>query len=699
MNLMALNNRVRPRRLHPRAVAGGSILGVGLALALSGSLVASTVATAADPNPGSAINLVLSAGADQTARNLAWYTAPTVTEQSVRVAKTSDVKDGQLPDNATVIAARRGTEGLTTSGENNWFAEITNLAEDTSYSYQVGAGDDWSAVSTFRTLKFSGDFDFLFYGDPQIGSSGDEAADTAGWQATLDLSTQTYPDAELLFSAGDQVEKAPNETQYDLYLSPRQLQEIPMVATIGNHDYGSKAYEQHYNIPNNDPTAGAGTDTASGGDYWFVYKGVLFLDINSNSLDDPSHIEWIKKTIADHADGTKWQVLAFHHSIYSYARHSEDDDIQKRRADLPETISETGIDLVLQGHDHSYARSYLINKDGKKADPAEEAGTDILTPGPGGVLYLTANSASGSKYYDHVPGSEANDNFSYLSVGNQEHVPNYTAIEVSDESITLKTLRSTAYEDHPANSVVDQMTLYQQNGIAPRITTPGDVTIALGADFDPTEGVEATDDKDGDVTKDVEVKGSVDTDTVGTYTLQYSVKDSAGNVGSFDRTIHVVPAQQGEVSADAKPVTGTEVTIKASGLTPGATYTVSLGDVELGTVTVDKDGTAVLDAIIPDLPAGDYQVDFSTSDGTVVASTTVTVTAASPSASPSATPSDSTTPSAQPSTPAAKPAGNGNWGNGNLADTGSDLGLPLIIGGAVVAASGAGLLISRRRKH
>ena len=680
-------------KLRRQGFVGAVVTAGGVALAVAGGIISATDATAAGANLGSDLNLVLSVGADETQRNLAWYTTPDVTAQSVRVAKKSELVEGKLPVGAQQIEARRGTDGATTSSEYNWFAELTNLEASTEYVYQVGSGDSWSDISEFQTRSFTGDFDFLFFGDPQIGSSGDPQADTAGWKSTLDLAEKTYPGSELLFSAGDQVEDAPDEDQYDLFLSPRQLQEIPLVATIGNHDVGSKAYEQHYNIPNNDPDAGKAETDGSGGDYWFTYKDVLFVDINSNSLDDPSHIEFLKKTIADQSKGTKWQVLAFHHSIYSTARHSEDDDVQQRRADLPETISKLGFDLVLQGHDHSYARSFLL-RNGEKADPAEEAGTDILTPGPGGVLYLTANSASGSKYYDQIPGSEANDFKSYLSVGNQEHVPNYTAVSVKDDSIVLSTRRSTAFEGHAANSVVDQMTLYQQNGVAPRIITPGDTTIAQGTKFSPLEGVSANDDKDGDVTKSVEVKGDVDTSATGAYKLTYSVKDSAGNSGSVTRTVRVVPARQGSLAITGSLVAGGNATVRAAGLTPGATYEVTLGSVSLGTITADASGAATLDVSLPgDLKPGDHRVAVTTSDGTQVAWTTFTVgrvEVPSPDTSQTTTTTDNA--SAEPGLNVEGPD------DPDLADTGAGAAQPLLIAGGALVVLGAGLLVAWRRR-
>ncbi|PJJ65270.1 fibronectin type III domain-containing protein [Compostimonas suwonensis] len=433
--------------VHHRASLRIAAALVSLAVVAGGSALGATAANAATVNVS---DIILGVGANETQRNLAWY-SPANTTQVAQIGLASGVVDGAFPVSSRTVTS---TGGATTSGEFNHFATFTDLQENTSYVYRVGSEGDWSDTYTFRTQDFEGDFNFLFFGDPQIGSSGNVASDAAGWIDTVNVSTTAYPDAELLFSAGDQVESANNEGQYTAFLQPEQLREIPFVATNGNHDVGSKAYEQHFNTPNTDRAAGPGSGSSAGGDYWFIHKGVLFLDINSNSRDYTSHIQWIRDVVAEHGDEAKWKMIAFHHSIYSGGPHATDSDVEDRRNVLPSLFSELGFDLVLQGHDHSYARSYLI-RNGEKANPDEAAGADTVTAGPGGVLYITANSASGSKYYDLQ-----SQGFWWLSVANQEKVRNYSAVEVTDDTITVKTLRSQANgTDKPVNSVVDQVTL------------------------------------------------------------------------------------------------------------------------------------------------------------------------------------------------------------------------------------------------
>ena len=479
-------------------------------------------------------DIVQTVGSDESSRNITWYTN-TDSAQVVQYGVATDA--GGLPASGLTTVAASGA--ATTSGEYNRRATITGLAENTRYAYRVGSDQDgWSPVHTIRTQSFSGDYRFLFVGDPQIGASGDIAADGAGWADTLDVARRTYPDSELLLSAGDQVNSAGNESQYAAFLAPSTLQDLPLAPVNGNHDVGSKAYEQHYTVPNYDASAGpAASGSSSGGDYWFIYKKVLFVVLNTNSTDTASNIAFMRKVIAEQGDKATWKVLAFHHSIYSVADHVNDTQIKNLRDALPTAISDLGFDMVLQGHDHSYTRSFLV-KDGKLADATEKPGQSRVSAAKGEVLYVTANSSSGSKYYDVTA-----PNAWYGSVINQEKVRNYSSIEVTGSALTVSTIRSQANgAASPVNSVVDTVTLVRDDVAAPQLTVPGDAQLTAGAAFDPLAGVRAVDAVDGDLTAAVRVSGTVDTAKPGTYTLTYTVTDAAGNTATFTRTITVVAA-------------------------------------------------------------------------------------------------------------------------------------------------------------
>ena len=74
----------------------------------------------------------------------------------------------------------------------------------------------------------------------------------------------------------------------------------------------------------------------------------------------------------------------------------------------------------------------------------------------------------------------------------------------------------------------------------PVITLVGSSTINLTVGDTFTEpGATASDNVDGNITSSISISGSVDTSATGTYTLNYTVSDAAGNVGSVNRIINV----------------------------------------------------------------------------------------------------------------------------------------------------------------
>ncbi|MDX3070929.1 fibronectin type III domain-containing protein [Streptomyces sp. NPDC088354] len=465
-----------------RVATGATAAFLGLSVALGSGLA--TPANAADTS--TITGIVLGVGSNESQRTVTWYSSAD-TAQKVQVVPTAQLVNGEFPADAATFDAI-GAANIATSGGFNRHATITGLKENTAYSYRVGTEGSWSTAYSFKTQDFEGDYDFLFYGDPQIGSSGNLASDQAGWQDTVDVSLRANPNAELLVSGGDQVESANNESHWNSFLAPDQLRQYPWAATIGNHDVGGKAYEQHFTTPNTDRSApyydnGNPAGTKSGGDYWYIYKDVLFIDLNSNSYNsangggDAAHVSYVTDVINKHGNEAKWKVLVYHHSIYSPADHAKDSDNKARRVDFPTTFSKLGVDLVLQGHDHSYSRSYLI-KNGEKENPAEKPGAADVYPGPGGVLYVTANSASGSKYYDITkPDSSGTsgagngadplnpNNYWYNSVQNQEHVRTYVKVQVRNDKLVVENIRSAANgADQPVGSHVDDVTVHPYHG-------------------------------------------------------------------------------------------------------------------------------------------------------------------------------------------------------------------------------------------
>jgi hypothetical protein len=469
----------------------GAIAAIGVAtMALTGVMSAT---------PASVSGIILLVGADESQRVVNWY-ASANTSQLVQVAPSKKLKNGEWDDATSYTAV---VAANTVNGGFNGHAILDDLKQNTEYSYRVGGDGAWSDTYQFKTGKGKGDgndsFDFLFFGDPQIGSSGNRVKDQAGWEETLKVALNQQPNAELLVSGGDQVETAGTEAEWT-------------AATIGNHDVGSRAYEQHLWTPNTTrsaalyrtcqtPPPAQCTPNQSGGNYWFTYNGVLFIDINSNAFtksstsgdpntdSDIAHLNYITSIVNQQGADANHIVVVFHHSIYSPGDHANDSDAKKRRLDLPLTLSQLGVDLVLQGHDHSYSRTYLI-ENGVKQNPDEQPGAPNVFQGPGGVIYVTGNSASGSKYYPltrptgsmittrpilgsdplYGPDPLNPENHWPNSVENQEHVRTYVKVSVRKNLLTVENVRAgTCAAPNPAYEVGNVSTCGPDLGARPAL--------------------------------------------------------------------------------------------------------------------------------------------------------------------------------------------------------------------------------------
>lgn len=76
--------------------------------------------------------------------------------------------------------------------------------------------------------------------------------------------------------------------------------------------------------------------------------------------------------------------------------------------------------------------------------------------------------------------------------------------------------------------------------VVPVIKGAEDKVIHLGDNFNAREGVTAYDNEDGDLTNKIVVTGKVQTNTVGRYTLTYTVTDSSKNMAKVTRVVEVV---------------------------------------------------------------------------------------------------------------------------------------------------------------
>ena len=381
-------------------------------------------------------------GADETQFNFSWYSPATGEPGVIEYAKVTDGNTAEFPEeDAKTVAAT-----LTEASSGNQANEVTITGLESSSEYVYRLGDDngrWTEPANFKTRE-SDDYNFLFMGDPQIGSD-EVVPDTEGWVETVNKAITKFPDTSFIQSAGDQVNDSRSEEEYEGWFAPELLKNYPTATTVGNHD-NSVYYEYHFNTPNQNPELG--NSNGSGGDYYFTYGDTLIMNLNSNNKNAAEHIQFMEETEAATADQDfKWKFVVFHHSIYSAASHSQESSIIKLREELVPTIDQLDIDAVLMGHDHSYVRTFQMqNLQPLKNQMIDKEGSVI---NPEGTVYLTGNSSSGSKYYGLKDGYQE-----YAAVGTQLETPTFMNVEVKPTSIEFTTYRTDTLEEMDSYKII-----------------------------------------------------------------------------------------------------------------------------------------------------------------------------------------------------------------------------------------------------
>lgn len=386
-------------------------------------------------------DVVLSIGADDSQRGLTWLSGSNV-DDYVQIAQKVG-HDGFR--RATIVRPdQQGAAGEQAGWDYNK-ATLTNLRSHTTYDYRICVTDASCSTTYEFTTGDRGTFNFLVYGDPQVytGTKTMTTPDgrtltlnpSAGWATMLANSTRMFPHTAFLMPQGDQVDSytVPKQVaEWDAFLAPSQVTSYPMAPNVGNHDNANGQgylYGQHFNLPNLSSSYGV---TASGtGDYWYTYGGVLFLELNTNNLDIAGHTAFMQQAITANPH-SRWRILRFHQAPYSAADHPNDQDVIFLRQNLTPVLSQLGIDLVLNGHDHDYVRSYLM--DGTSVVP--NSGGHWVNAQPGQVLYIETNSASGGKFYDLT--NTAN-NYYWAAVVNQDYTAQFTNVEVRGAALIVST--------------------------------------------------------------------------------------------------------------------------------------------------------------------------------------------------------------------------------------------------------------------
>jgi hypothetical protein len=267
---------------------------------------------------------------------------------------------------------------------NRHHARATGLEPSTSYAYSVGDGtpggmSPWSVVRTGPGRRE--DVHLIYLGDPQCGLER--------WGRLLADAYRRRPDAGAILIAGDLVDRGNERTNWDhLFLRAAGVfDRVPVMPAVGNHEYldtGPRLYRAFFTLPANGPDG-----IEPGLVYSFEYGDAFVAVLDSTlAVSDPRQADrqarWLDAELS--RTSRPWKLVMFHHPVY--ASHPARESPALREAWVP-VFDRHRVDLVLQGHDHAYLRTYPL-REGRRAE----------SPGAGTVYVV---SVSGDKYYDQDP--------------------------------------------------------------------------------------------------------------------------------------------------------------------------------------------------------------------------------------------------------------------------------------------------------
>lgn len=436
--------------------------------------------------------IALTPGKDATELNFAWY-SHTMETPAIRLTDKDGNPSGDTFYGTQGTTPLNVTENSVTTALYPNKVTVNELSENTTYYYQYFLNGGWSDTYTYQTQDTE-DFSVLYVGDPQIGASTGQTAteentftntkeyyarnDAYNWNETLKNAVTLNPNLSFILSAGDQINQTgvssdkdnlQQQVEYSGFLYSSVLRSLPIAAAIGNHDNSSPNYQNHFNNPNSySEEVGA---SVAGNDYYFSYGNALFVIINTNNYNCQTHKDLIEEALASNPDAT-WKVLMFHQDIYGSGADHSDSDGMILRTQLTTIIDEAGFDIVLQGHDHTYSRTYQLGSDGnvynaydKTVDTSSEefvtanascynilTNTDSVNKviNPGGTVYFEANSSTGSKFYQLIATQQ-----DYIAARSQSWRPTYSVVDIDEVSLTVRTYDAATNEELVADGGIE----------------------------------------------------------------------------------------------------------------------------------------------------------------------------------------------------------------------------------------------------
>lgn len=258
---------------------------------------------------------------------------------------------------------------------------IHSLVSDTTYEYQIFTNNFQMSDYTYRFRSASGSDDqtVSFFAVGDIGSALEEGGTPDLLGKALEKEAQKFDLGVLM---GDITYYNGKKEDYDHNFFrhfDKVFAYVPVYPVMGNHDWNGFTdvpdFVYEWKLPHNEYY------------YSFDYGNVHFIGLDSKKgefYEYEQQVDWLKKDLSN-IEPDMWIVVFLHYNGKSCTYKNDNEKVMK----LYPLFEMSGVDLVLNGHAHTYERLRPMNGDGV---PFTEAPGDSIYTNPPGFISLTVGS-------------------------------------------------------------------------------------------------------------------------------------------------------------------------------------------------------------------------------------------------------------------------------------------------------------------
>ena len=165
---------------------------------------------------------------------------------------------------------------------------------------------------------------------------------------------------------------------FDYYQTERLMKQTVIFPAPGNHDYTPTpnnykiedpliAYFNIFSVPTKGEAGGIPSNSKAY--YSYNYANIHFVSLDSYGQEgadrsmfsrESEQMKWLEEDLK--ANKQKWTIVYWHHPPYSMGSHNSDteNDLKTIREGVVPILEKYKVDLVLNGHSHTYERSQMI---------------------------------------------------------------------------------------------------------------------------------------------------------------------------------------------------------------------------------------------------------------------------------------------------------------------------------------------------